>query len=286
MFEPLLSRLSDRYHLVAPDDPGFGHSDWPDPKKFAYAFDHISEIMSHFTEALGLLRSTLYMHDYGGPVGFRMALVLPECLQAKLSSSRTRSRTTKVLARIGRLGANFGKIGRPTKRRFAQTRQHAHDTSGTIPMSIAMIRICGRMNLIFSISQARPSFKSFQFENLSYENNFLWFYAFFAAPHLIAFTSLGGSSPSHHVYELRMYHVNERKMNALIARFGDHTDAIFKRHNMKSIGYWVSEDAPNSENLFVSSWGWLASVPCGEAGLGELIFSIIGLGGLEIRMAE
>src|SRR4030095_4009646 len=52
MFEPLLARLSDRYHLIAPDYPGFGHSDWPDPKKFAYTFDHISEIMNHFTEAL------------------------------------------------------------------------------------------------------------------------------------------------------------------------------------------------------------------------------------------
>ena len=54
MFEPLFSRLSDRYHLVAPDYPGFGHSDWPDPKKFAYTFDHIAEVMNHFTEALGL----------------------------------------------------------------------------------------------------------------------------------------------------------------------------------------------------------------------------------------
>src|SRR5579871_6215702 len=42
MFEPLFSRMSDRYHLVAPDYPGFGHSDWPDPKKFAYTFDHIA----------------------------------------------------------------------------------------------------------------------------------------------------------------------------------------------------------------------------------------------------
>jgi pimeloyl-ACP methyl ester carboxylesterase len=74
MFEPLFARLSDRYHLVAPDYPGFGHSDWPDPKKFAYTFDHYAEIMSHFTEALGLPRYTLYMQDYGGPVGFRMVL--------------------------------------------------------------------------------------------------------------------------------------------------------------------------------------------------------------------
>ena len=54
MFEPLFARLSDRYHLVAPDYPGFGHSDWPDPKTFAYTFDHYAEIINHFTEALGL----------------------------------------------------------------------------------------------------------------------------------------------------------------------------------------------------------------------------------------
>src|SRR5437763_1130979 len=78
MFEPLFARLSDRYHLVAPDYPGFGHSDWPDPKTFAYTFDHYAEIMNHFTEALGLSRYTLYMQDYGGPVGFRMALTHPE----------------------------------------------------------------------------------------------------------------------------------------------------------------------------------------------------------------
>src|SRR5271155_5522799 len=49
MFEPLFARLSDRYHLVAPDYPGFGHSDWPDPKTFAYTFDQYAEIMNHFT---------------------------------------------------------------------------------------------------------------------------------------------------------------------------------------------------------------------------------------------
>src|SRR5271169_5781508 len=82
MFEPLFDRLSDRYHLVAPDYPGFGHSDWPNPKKFAYTFDHIAEITNHFTEALGLSHYTLYMQDYGGPVGFRMALAHPERVEA------------------------------------------------------------------------------------------------------------------------------------------------------------------------------------------------------------
>jgi len=68
---------------------------------------------------------------------------------------------------------------------------------------------------------------------------------------MLSVSQLGGSNPSTHVYELRLYHVNEGKMDALIARFGDHTDAIFKRHNMKSIGYWRPEDAPYSQNLFV-----------------------------------
>ena len=65
MFEPLFFRLSDRYHLVAPDYPGFGHSDWPDPKKFAYTFDHIAETMDHFIEALGLSRWWSFCAGYG-----------------------------------------------------------------------------------------------------------------------------------------------------------------------------------------------------------------------------
>ena len=82
MFEPLFARLSDRYHLIAPDYPGFGHSDWPDPKKFAYTFDHIAEVMTHFTESLGLSHYSLYMQDYGGPVGFRMILAHPERVES------------------------------------------------------------------------------------------------------------------------------------------------------------------------------------------------------------
>jgi pimeloyl-ACP methyl ester carboxylesterase len=82
MFQPLLMRLADSYHLVAPDYPGFGHSDWPDPKQFAYTFDHIAQLMNGFTQTLGLLHYTLYMQDYGGPVGFRMALTHPERVQS------------------------------------------------------------------------------------------------------------------------------------------------------------------------------------------------------------
>lgn len=82
MFQPLFTRLADKYHLIAPDYPGFGHSDWPDPKQFDYTFDHIARVIDDFTQALGLTRYTLYMQDYGGPVGFRIVLAHPERVEA------------------------------------------------------------------------------------------------------------------------------------------------------------------------------------------------------------
>ena len=68
---------------------------------------------------------------------------------------------------------------------------------------------------------------------------------------VFAFTSRGASPPAKHVYELRMYHVNEGRMDALKARFGEHTDALFRRHNMKSVGYWQPQEPPDSQKLFV-----------------------------------
>jgi len=75
---------------------------------------------------------------------------------------------------------------------------------------------------------------------------------------MLGYNTLRGSDakpsdakPTQHVYELRLYHVKEGKMDALKARFGDHTDALFQRHNMKSIGYWQPDDAPSSKNLFI-----------------------------------
>ena len=82
MYEPLLSRLSAHYRLIAPDYPGFGHSEAPAATAFSYTFDHIAEVMQHFTEALRLDRYALYMQDYGGPVGLRLAIAHPERVQA------------------------------------------------------------------------------------------------------------------------------------------------------------------------------------------------------------
>lgn len=82
MYESLLPLLAADYHLVAPDYPGFGHSDTPSPDQFAYTFDAIASIIDRFTQELGLRRYTLFMQDYGGPVGFRLALAHPERVQA------------------------------------------------------------------------------------------------------------------------------------------------------------------------------------------------------------
>lgn len=81
-FDTLIPLLANKYHLVAPDYPGFGHSDSPSPDKFSYTFEHIADIVDKFTQGLGLKKYALYVHDYGGPVGFRLALTHPERVTA------------------------------------------------------------------------------------------------------------------------------------------------------------------------------------------------------------
>ena len=80
MWQRLLDRLAGPFHLVAPDHPGFGHSDAPGHTEFAYTFDHLAAITARFTEVLGLRHYTLVIQDYGGPVGFRLAITHPERL--------------------------------------------------------------------------------------------------------------------------------------------------------------------------------------------------------------
>jgi pimeloyl-ACP methyl ester carboxylesterase len=73
--------LADRFHLIAPDYPGFGNSDVPDPTKFAYTFDKTSEIIEAFLRNVGFTRFGLYAQDYGGPVGFRIVTRRPDWLE-------------------------------------------------------------------------------------------------------------------------------------------------------------------------------------------------------------
>ncbi len=84
MFETLFPLLSARYHLVAPDYPGFGYSDAPDPQQFRYTFDHLAAIVDSFTAVMGLRQYTLYVQDYGGPIGFRLAIAHPEKVQGMI----------------------------------------------------------------------------------------------------------------------------------------------------------------------------------------------------------
>src|SRR5690348_3656617 len=82
MFDTLIPLLSDRYHVVAPDYPGFGNSEAPSPEAFSYTFDTIADVVSAFTETLHLDRYALYLQNYGGPVGYRVAERHPERVTA------------------------------------------------------------------------------------------------------------------------------------------------------------------------------------------------------------
>ncbi len=82
MFRNLIPRLAERYHVVAPDYPGYGNSDAPPVTEFNYTFDHLAQVVGQFTEALNLKRYSLYLMDYGAPIGFRLATAHPERVQA------------------------------------------------------------------------------------------------------------------------------------------------------------------------------------------------------------
>ena len=87
MFRDLMPRLADRYHVVAPDLPGFGFSDAPARAEFKYTFDNLARVMQEFAEKIGLRRYALYVFDYGAPVGFRLALARPERVTAIISQN-------------------------------------------------------------------------------------------------------------------------------------------------------------------------------------------------------
>jgi pimeloyl-ACP methyl ester carboxylesterase len=82
MFRNLIPLLADNYHVVAPDYPGFGYSSAPSVSEFSYTFDHLANIIEKFTVAKGLKKYSLYVQDYGAPVGYRLAVKYPERVQA------------------------------------------------------------------------------------------------------------------------------------------------------------------------------------------------------------
>jgi pimeloyl-ACP methyl ester carboxylesterase len=87
MFRDVIPLLADRFHMVAPDLPGFGQSDMPPRDKFKYTFDNIARVIERFTEVIGFDRFAVYVFDYGAPTGFRLAVRRPERITAVISQN-------------------------------------------------------------------------------------------------------------------------------------------------------------------------------------------------------
>ena len=87
MFRDLIPLLADRFHMVAPDLPGFGQSDMPPRNEFSYTFDDIAGVIGRFTEVIGFDRFAVYVFDYGAPTGFRLAVRHPERITAIISQN-------------------------------------------------------------------------------------------------------------------------------------------------------------------------------------------------------
>jgi pimeloyl-ACP methyl ester carboxylesterase len=82
MFRNIIPALADKFHMIAPDYPGFGYSSMPPADKFQYTFDHLAEIVDKFITQKGLERYSLYLMDYGAPIGYRLAVKHPEKIEA------------------------------------------------------------------------------------------------------------------------------------------------------------------------------------------------------------
>ena len=81
MFRNLIPALADQFHLIAPDYPGFGYSSMPTVDEFDYTFDRLAEVIAGFVDAIGLKRYSLYLMDYGAPIGYRLAIQYPEQIE-------------------------------------------------------------------------------------------------------------------------------------------------------------------------------------------------------------
>jgi pimeloyl-ACP methyl ester carboxylesterase len=87
MFRQLIPLLEDRFHIVAPDLPGFGFTESPDRAHFAYTFDNLAKVIENFNDAIGLKSYAIYVFDYGAPTGFRLAMARPERVTAIISQN-------------------------------------------------------------------------------------------------------------------------------------------------------------------------------------------------------
>jgi pimeloyl-ACP methyl ester carboxylesterase len=114
MFRNLIPALSDKFHLIAPDYPGFGNSSMPKVDEFDYTFDNIAEIMDAFIQKIGLKNYSMYVMDYGAPVGYRIAVKHPERVQALIVQNGNA---------YEKACGNFGILSKPTGRKSQRKTQ-------------------------------------------------------------------------------------------------------------------------------------------------------------------
>lgn len=115
MFRNLIPMLSSKYHVIAPDLPGYGYSDTPDRTKFAYTFENLTKTMQSFVDGLGLKRFAIYVFDYGAPTGYRLALANPE-------------KITGIISQNGNAYAEgLGKVWDPIKKYWQHDTQENRD---------------------------------------------------------------------------------------------------------------------------------------------------------------
>ena len=118
-FRDLIPLLSDRFHLVAPDLPGFGFTDVPDARRYVYSFDALGETLAAFVDALRLERYALYVFDYGAPSGLRLALAYPDRVTGLVSQNGN--------AYLEGLGDAWEPIRRYWAQPTTENRQVVHD---------------------------------------------------------------------------------------------------------------------------------------------------------------
>jgi pimeloyl-ACP methyl ester carboxylesterase len=87
MYRDLIPKLADRYHVIAADMPGFGYSDQPRVDHFEYSFAHLADVMDHFLDSVGVNKYSIYVQDYGAPIGFRLFVKHPERIQAIITQN-------------------------------------------------------------------------------------------------------------------------------------------------------------------------------------------------------
>ena len=131
MFDSLLPLLATRYHLIAPDYPGFGQSDAPPPSQYDYTFDHLAETTNALLEQLKIDRYHLYLQDYGGPIGFRIMVAHSERVRARVIQLPTPTR--KGSASSGPASPNIGRIGPPIRNRSTHLSRSKAPGSATSP---------------------------------------------------------------------------------------------------------------------------------------------------------